>query len=139
MSESLPEIWLPGKPVPKLRQRTLKAGHSYDPQHNLKLSYRSVLQSEWQSYKGTFLSKPIAIAIDFDFYFQPPVSWSKQKQKVAINLAHHVIKPDISNLVKFYEDVMNGILFEDDSQIAELVARKRYAEQDGTKIQIRII
>ena len=36
--------------------------------------------------------------------------------------------PDIDNLVKFYMDAMNGKFFEDDRQICDLTARKRYAD-----------
>jgi len=38
------------------------------------------------------------------------------------------VRPDCSNLVKGLEDAGNGVLWMDDSQIVELIVRKRYAE-----------
>lgn len=133
------EIWIAGRPIPKMRQRTLKTGHSYDPQHLLKRRIRDVIWHEWRTqYHGIIANgKPVIVTYEFDF--RPPASWSMKKQLEAIELRYHTIKPDVSNLVKFYEDVMNGIVFHDDSQIIEVVAEKQYAAQDGTKIQIRTI
>ena len=74
------------------------------------------------------------------FSFAPPVSWSKKKINEAIQGKHQpAVKPDVSNLVKFYEDCMNGLIYIDDAQIVELSARKVYALEAGTTITIEEI
>lgn len=44
--------------------------------------------------------------------------------------------PDLSNMIKFYEDCLNGILWEDDRLIVEIYSFKIYAETPGTLIII---
>ena len=61
-----------------------------------------------------------------DFYFKKPKS-SKNK--------HHVVKPDNDNLQKSVFDALNGICWNDDSQIVEIHSRKLYGEK--SKIHLR--
>lgn len=42
----------------------------------------------------------------------------------------HISRPDADNLVKFVLDSLNKVFYNDDSQVCELMAIKRYAEQD---------
>lgn len=51
---------------------------------------------------------------------------------------HHIVKPDLSKLIRSTEDSMTGIVFLDDAQIAELFVRKVYAlpGQEGARIRI---
>jgi hypothetical protein len=51
---------------------------------------------------------------------------------------YHTVKPDLSKLIRSTEDSMIGIVFLDDSSIAELMVRKVYAVpgQEGARIRI---
>lgn len=49
---------------------------------------------------------------------------------------YHTGKPDTDNLTKFVGDALNGIAYQDDSQVAELVVRKRYGHPARTDITI---
>ncbi len=51
------------------------------------------------------------------FVFKPPQKWARD---------HHTVKPDCSNLAKGVEDALNGLFWEDDSQITHLVVNKVY-------------
>jgi Holliday junction resolvase RusA-like endonuclease len=44
------------------------------------------------------------------------------------NAKYHVSRPDGDNLLKFWADSANGILFEDDSQIVKFSVLKIYAD-----------
>lgn len=51
-------------------------------------------------------------------------------------IMHHVKRPDTSNLTKLCEDSLTGIVFEDDSQVVEIQAKKLYGEKEKTLIMI---
>lgn len=64
-----------------------------------------------------------------------PKSYSKKARLKSIGEPHQK-KPDISNLIKFTEDALNEILWEDDSVIAEIKAKKIYSEEPKTIITV---
>jgi Holliday junction resolvase RusA-like endonuclease len=43
-------------------------------------------------------------------------------------------RPDVDNLAKFVNDVAQGILWGDDSQVVRLTVEKVWAEEDKTTI-----
>ena len=43
---------------------------------------------------------------------------------------------DVDNLAKFVLDAMNGVFFDDDSQIVELTVRKCYADEHEISIML---
>ena len=115
-----------------MRHRSTKNGHIYDPQDREKAStYFDI----FRQYKAPPLDGPLCVS--FIFSFAPPCSWSKKKSNEALAGKHQpAVKPDISNLIKFYEDCMNGLIYIDDAQIVEVRARKVYALDAGTKITV---
>jgi Holliday junction resolvase RusA-like endonuclease len=48
----------------------------------------------------------------------------------------HIARPDLSNLIKFIEDIAIGILYGDDSIIAEIYARKCYDATPRTEFEL---
>lgn len=82
-----------------------------------------------------FLDGPIKVT--FDFYFKMPKSTSKSRKDSMIKgVLRPVSRPDASNCIKFYEDCLKGLLFEDDSQVVEITARKWYAEKPKVVIKV---
>lgn len=65
-----------------------------------------------------------------------PVKWKRAAEYGGIR---PTTKPDISNVVKHLEDVMNGTFFADDRQIVTLVVRKFYAEIPGYYLELEEI
>lgn len=107
----------------------------YDTQKNLKLIIGIELSRQHDLrdlYEGP-------IALDFRFYFQIPAYVKNKEKRKAMIGKPHFIKPDSSNLIKFYEDVSKGILFKDDCQIAQGTWSKIYDEQPRTEFSIRRI
>lgn len=124
-----------GEPIAKIRPRFKRRGQfvsTYDPQEKLKDGY------SWQ-VKSQYRSPPLTCPIFLDVCFHMPIpkgtSKIRQRQMCA-GLIHHIKRPDLDNLVKFL-DYLNGIIFENDSQIVELRAKKIYSSNPGTVIRIK--
>lgn len=131
-------FFVPGKPVPKQRARVVRRGPkvaSYTPDAtvNFENLVRVLAQQQMQG-RGP-VNAPVRVEIDI--LVVPPQSWSGRRQQEAIAQAFRPTrKPDASNVLKSIEDGMNGIVYGDDSQIVELVARKSYAVGPGVKVRV---
>ena len=74
--------------------------------------------------------------------FNMPIPKSYPKSKRALIMAgklQHVKKPDTSNLVKFIEDCLVGVVIVDDRQVINITAAKRYSDAPGTVIIIETL
>lgn len=68
-------------------------------------------------------------------YFEPPKTASKKKKALMIGkLIPYLKKPDLDNIAKSVCDALNGVLYEDDSQIVSLHISKSYADKEGLKV-----
>lgn len=77
------------------------------------------------------------IALSFDFYFKIPKAASKVKRMSMMNGSiRPLTRPDASNCIKFYEDCLKGLVFDDDSQVVEIKARKFYSEKPRVVIKV---
>lgn len=124
---------LQGDPIPLMRPRLTKYG-IWDPQNHLKEELRTVLQLQHGSEK--LINGPIELQIVF--FMQIPMSWSKKKKDLFVG-KDHIARPDTSNLLKFYEDILTGLVYHDDCIISRIYAKKLYALEPRTEITLREI
>lgn len=69
--------------------------------------------------------------------YEPPASWPKRLHAaLAGGVIYHTSKPDADNIAKLVGDALNEIVYQDDSQVAELIVRKRYGSPTRTDITI---
>lgn len=69
--------------------------------------------------------------------YEPPESWTKRLHAaLASGVIYHTSKPDADNIAKLVGDALNEIAYQDDSQVAELIVRKRYGRPARTDITI---
>ena len=124
-------LYLPGNPI-ALKRGRMANGRIYDSQ---KLEKKAV-QWEMVIQRGDSLFKgPVAVKITFKL--PAPVLLVNKLSKGKIEaFPPHSKKPDLDNLIKFYLDCMNGIIFFDDAQVYSLYAEKVYALESGTEIII---
>jgi Holliday junction resolvase RusA-like endonuclease len=115
-----------GDPIPLARARH-GVGRTWDPQKHQKYIIGLQLQSQ-HPLKRLFVG-PIHLDICF---FLP---MAKRSKKEIIN-TFHFFKPDLSNLIKFIEDIGSGILYKDDCLIASMSATKKYSDNPRTKFTI---
>jgi Holliday junction resolvase RusA-like endonuclease len=124
-----------GDPIPQARPRFARKGSfvsCYDSQYKLKEGYR------WQ-LKPQFKDDPMTIPIALDLIFYMPIPKSSsgiKKRQMANGMIAHTKKPDLDNLQKFVCDCLNGLVFEDDSQIVEIRAKKIYANNPRTLVRV---
>jgi Holliday junction resolvase RusA-like endonuclease len=132
------KIIIPGDPIAKIRPRFRKNSFTYDPQCKEKKTCKWKVKEILNNYYS-HLSFPLKDAIEchFNFYFKPPNSFSKAlKNLVSWGVYDHIFKPDIDNLLKFYLDVMNEIVYEDDRQITYASVKKYYNHKPRIEIII---
>ena len=115
-----------GDPIALARPR-FGDGRVYDRQKQLKLIVGISLQS--QHDEAPIFDGPLSLNIAF---YLPILSAKKFK----LNTKPHTQTPDLSNLIKFYEDMMTSIVYKDDKTIACIVARKFYSTNPRTEIII---
>jgi Holliday junction resolvase RusA-like endonuclease len=119
-----------GKPVPAARARVLRRGFAFNPKEKEKKLAQEKIS---ELYKSEILDEPLRVELSFQM--QIPKSLSKKKRSELIG-SPHVIKPDCDNLAKFTLDVMNGIIYRDDSCVFDLKSTKTYSNEPKTTIRI---
>ena len=119
MVERMISFTIDGKPQAKQRPRHGN-GFTYTPKETVqfenwvRLCFR---QSNQEKMDGELVA-------ELTFVYAIP----KSKVKQAREGACPTTRPDIDNLAKSVLDSLNGIAYDDDSQIVELHARKVYGE-----------
>lgn len=97
---------------------------------------------QWQIKTQFNQGKPICgpVRCLYTFHMPIPKTTSKIRRLQMLNdMMHHIVRPDATNLIKMYEDCLKGIIFEDDSQVVEIFAKKIYGERPKTIIKIEAI
>ena len=116
-------------PIPLQRHRHLPGGHGgYSPQRKEIDSCRWELKMQHQGQELFYGP----LALDIVFFMNLPESRIRRTRVED----YHQQKPDLSNLIKFVEDVANTILFPDDKQIALINACKIYGLEPKTEFTI---
>ncbi len=129
------KITIPGKPIAKKRPRFARRGKfvkTYSSQKKEKETTQGII-------RGQYVLNPLSGPLSVEIYFGMPIPMSYSKKlKAAIldGLVRHTKNCDVDNLVKFYFDCMNGIVYQDDRQIFRVVAEKSYDLDPRTEIRI---
>lgn len=139
------KIIVPGDPIPKARARVTRRGFAYDPQAKEKENVRKLLEQSVREFyeksenriEGHRLSIGDSYTVRWCFYMPIPKSFNQFKKNASKwGINEHISKPDLSNMVKFYEDAANGIIWKDDSQISHCSIEKMYSDNPRTEIYI---
>jgi Holliday junction resolvase RusA-like endonuclease len=124
-----------GKPIAKARPRFARCGkfvRTYDPQETEESRFLFEVQKQWNRPP---IEGPLKVRCSFEMPIPKGTSrkktWAMIKDEIK-----HTKKPDISNLIKFVEDCLNGVVWKDDSQIIYLAGGKFYSEEPKTIIMI---
>lgn len=133
------ELTIPGEVIAKGRPKFTNRGgyaRAYTPKKTK--DYEALVKLHALQLKQEPLTEAIEVAISV--HRVPPKSWSKKKQKEALNgVIKPVTKPDADNLAKSVLDALNGVLFKDDNQIVSLTVKKMYAAEAKAVVTINQI
>lgn len=130
---------IPGAAVGKGRPRAAKRGKHitlYTPKETA--SYENLVKLSAAQAMGE--RAPMDCAVDLELYIlvAPPASWSQKKRLAALSgEIRPTSKPDADNVLKAIADACNGIVWDDDKQIADLIVRKAYAAKAETLVIAR--
>ncbi len=133
-------ITVPGDPVSQGRPKfTMLAGHAhvYDPPTS-KAYKKLVARYAMQHKPKTLLEGALEVQI---LVFKPTLkSFSKKKAALAeAMLLRPTTKPDADNYAKGPMDALKGIIWKDDGQVVDLVARKFYSNNPRIEITVRTL
>jgi len=101
-----------GKPTP--RARVGKYGGYYKEDY---ISYKKALRIYFKAFKSMGNSR---IRVELCFFFKPSKTAKRNK--------YYTPPYDVDNLAKAVLDAGNGILYDDDVLIEELIVKKKYTE-----------
>lgn len=129
---------VPGVPVAKGRARSfIRAGHvaHYTPEQTAR--YENLVKLAARQAMGTWEPMQGAVELVLLLHMPVPASWSQKRRTAALSgQVRPTTKPDCSNVLKAVEDAMNGVVFVDDKQIADVTICKRYAATPQACVQV---
>jgi Holliday junction resolvase RusA-like endonuclease len=79
------------------------------------------------------------VSIDFVFTMPIAASHSKKNKKQMLDDKYATGKPDIDNLIKFYMDAANTVLWQDDNCVCKVTASKVWGDSPGTVMHVETI
>lgn len=126
---------IPGPPRGKQRPRVVRKGkqvRTYTPKETV--AYEKLVKACYQEQVGKKILK-IPVRAIVVFYFPIPKSTSKKRHELLSNeQTFHLKKPDLDNCLKCLLDGLNGVAYEDDSGIAEIIANKAYSDNPRVEV-----
>ena len=132
-----------GIPVPKLRHRHRIAHRadgsaysvSYTPKRT-KAWERELRKHAVEAMAGRRpYARGVAVTGTITFFLPVPQSWSNARRRAAVGQLV-AKKPDADNLGKAVKDALNGVVYEDDAQLADVRLVKRYGSP-GVAVQLK--
>lgn len=101
-------------------------GHATTPEDTV--TYENWVKICYQEEDARYLEGSIRATITA--YYKVPKSYTKKRlQAIRAGLEQPQKKPDIDNVAKIILDSLNKIAYADDSQVTELVVKKRFTEE----------
>lgn len=119
-----------GIPCVLRRHRHTKLGRTYNSQRSQMDDLAFMVKSQWNK-------KPFQCPLKLSIVFHTPIPKSFSKKKaLLLNNTFDTRHRDLSNYIKFLEDSLNGVVWEDDSIIVELNAQKKYSINPRTEFEV---
>jgi len=131
------QFTIPGPPVGKGRPRFSTAGgkpRSYTPAVTREYEALIAARAAEAMAGRDPLKTPLTVYIYASM--SVPLSWSKAKRQAALDGDIYPARPDVDNIAKTVLDGMQGVVFENDSQVTYLKVTKKYTEEGMVTVWI---
>lgn len=125
------------EPIQQARPRVTRMGRGirlYDPQKVSVYKKQLGLMAK-DMYKAEPLVGPLELRIKFYRPIQKSISRKEHKRR-ADGISRPVVKPDLSNYLKAFEDGLNGIIWKDDASIVHEEIDKYYSDNPRIELEI---
>lgn len=106
----------------------------YDPPKTAKFK-RELKQLATEMYHDAPLEGEIYLKVAFYRKIQKSVS-KKEHDRRASGTHRPIVKPDLSNYLKAFEDALNGVLWKDDAMIVHEEIDKYYSDNPRIEVEI---
>jgi len=126
---------VPGDPVPQPRPRVSTRGgfaRAYVPAKHAVHAYRAAIADAAREAGAGVHGDPVEVVIDL--VFARPQSHLR-KNGLAKDAPRYP-RPDVDNATKAVLDALNGVAWQDDSQVTRLVVEKSYGTEARTTVRI---
>lgn len=110
----------------------MSTGRTYTP--NTTKAFEEEFAYKYKAAGGKFYEGYLKVKLVFAFI--PPKSWSKKKQREALEGEIRPTKSDIDNYIKACLDSLNRVAYEDDRYIFGVEAIKKYDTKEYIEIEI---
>jgi len=134
-------LTIPEKAVPGSNRKIAVNGRIIDVAKG-KAAFTSIVRLYARS-RAEELSWPVAtgpVVVSYRFFYARPKSHYGTGRNADVlkdpGRIQHMQRPDLINLIKCLEDALTGIVWKDDSQVAEMDAVKFWGEKDSTEIEV---
>lgn len=130
---------IPGEPTGKGRPKFSRQGsfvRTYTPEKTV--SYENLVKLEYERQcGGEPFPKDMPLYMTIDAVYSIPKSTSKKKAAQMLDgQIKPTKKPDADNIMKIVADSLNGIAYNDDSQIVSCIVHKYYGTQPCVNVYI---
>lgn len=122
------KITVSGQPTVLRRHRHTKSGITYNSQRKEMDDFSFEVKTQWNK-----TPYDVPLKVSFSFFMAIPKSKSRK-----LNGLPYVSNKDLSNMIKFAEDSLNGVVWADDRYIVEISAIKIYSDNPRTEIKVEL-
>lgn len=93
------------------------------------VSKSALCKRQESGFFDVMFTRHAPVSVVFNFYFSKPDSVSKKRTQ-------HVVRPDLSKLIRATEDALTGIIYTDDAQIVSIKAEKFYGLPERVEVTV---
>ena len=120
---------VPGEIRGKARPRFTKVGRAYTDAKTK--AYERKIATAFRAAGGESLGDSPVKLLVLAKYPVPKSETKANKLLMWLSKLFPTKKPDIDNIAKVVMDALNGLAYDDDNQVTDLIAHKRYVSEHG--------